>query len=89
MWVMYWHMYVIVAICRESERLEEAVVADGERKRKGEIECKRRREREREEEESDGVRREGVGRTEREFRVVVRASRLAVAAERAMHHGIA
>lgn len=35
------------------------------------------------------VRAEGVGRTEREFRVVVRASRLAVAAERAMHHGIA
>lgn len=23
-WVMYWHMYVIVAICRESERPEEA-----------------------------------------------------------------
>lgn len=32
-WVMYWHMYVIVAICRESERPEEAVVADGESKR--------------------------------------------------------
>lgn len=30
-WVMYWHMYVIVAICRESERPEEAGVADGER----------------------------------------------------------
>lgn len=29
-WVMYWHMYVIVAICRESERPEEAGVADGE-----------------------------------------------------------
>lgn len=30
-WVMYWHMYVIVAICRESERLEETRAADGER----------------------------------------------------------
>lgn len=44
-WVMYWHMYVIVAICRESERPEEAVVADGESKRarESEIECGRKR----------------------------------------------
>lgn len=32
-WVMYWHMYVIVAICRESER--KAGVADGERDGEG------------------------------------------------------
>jgi len=31
-WVMYWHMYVIVAICRESERPEETPVVDGERR---------------------------------------------------------
>lgn len=30
-WVMYWHMYVIVAICRESERPKETRVADEER----------------------------------------------------------
>lgn len=30
-WVMYWHMYVIVAICRESERPKETRVADGGR----------------------------------------------------------
>lgn len=30
-WVMYWHMYVIVAICRESERPKETRVSDGER----------------------------------------------------------
>lgn len=49
----------------------------------------REREEDRGEEEGGDARREGVGRTEGEFRVVVRASRLAVAAERAMHHGIA
>lgn len=32
-WVMYWHMYVIVAICRESERLKETRVADRESER--------------------------------------------------------
>lgn len=29
-WVMYWHMYVIVAICRESERPEETRTENGE-----------------------------------------------------------
>lgn len=31
-WVMYWHMYVIVAICRESERPKETRMADGEKR---------------------------------------------------------
>lgn len=30
-WVMYWHMYVIVAICRESERPKGIQMAGGER----------------------------------------------------------
>jgi len=31
-WVMYWHMYVIVAICRESERPEGTRMVNGERR---------------------------------------------------------
>lgn len=71
-WVMYWHMYVIVAICRESKR--KAGVADGERWWGMRV----RRQRER--------KRNGERRREN---FVERASRLAAAAERAMHHGIA
>lgn len=83
-WVMYWHMYVIVAICRESERPREkqkeekkvGVAADGEREAMVEGGCgrgaryeDRKRQREKEQEWQEKA---GKRERERKFRIVER-----------------